>query len=155
MSDTINLYSYQEILDLKKNAVLPEGFDLSEFTVEYETRLANNLTKQRRRSSHANTRPKVHKPKPRVAVDESGWSTVVVDPVEGEAEEAVVEASPVAADGFEEKSNKKKKNSKNVIKARPNNKNLGSSKAADGKDIQEGMKKAFNAFDALALEDDE
>ena len=153
MSDTIHLYSYQEILDLKSNAVLPEGFDLTDFTVEYETRLANNLTKQRRRSS-VNTKPKVHKPKPRVSVDESGWSTVVVDPIEGETDEAVVEASPVD-DGFEEKSNKKKKNNKSVIKARLNNKNLGSSKAADGKDIQEGMKKAFNAFDALALEDDE
>ncbi|SGZ40757.1 uncharacterized protein HGUI_02957 [Hanseniaspora guilliermondii] len=153
MSSTIHLYSYQQILDLKNNAVLPEGFDLSEFTVEYETRLANNLTKQRR-ASHATTKPKVHKPKPRVSVDESGWSTVVVDPIEGEHEETVVETSP-ATNGFEEKSNKKKKNAKNVIKARPNNKNLGSSKAADGKDIQEGMKKAFNAFDALALEDDE
>lgn len=153
MSTTIHLYSYQQILDLKNNAVLPEGFDLSEFTVEYETRLANNLTKQRRGSSHI-TKPKVHKPKPRVSVDESGWSTVVVDPIEGEQEEPAAEATP-EADGFEEKSNKKKKNSKNVIKARPNNKNLGSSKAADAKDIQEGMKKAFNAFDALALEDDE
>lgn len=151
MSQTLALYSYEEILNLKSNAVVPVGFDPEQFNLDFHERVELSKKNRRRSSHHFNSRPKVYRPKPKVATDENGWSTLVVDGEEQAAEEKESEEPEEA----HQDNNKTKKAKNTVIKARPNNKNLGSSKAADAKDIQEVNKKSFNAFAALISDEDE
>ena len=156
MSQTLALYSYEEILNLKSNAVIPVGFDHEQFNLDFHERIELAKKNRRRSSHHFNSRPKVHRPKPKVATDDDGWSTVVVETEDQPADEtAVEEKTSEETATTEETTGKNKKVKGTVVKARPNNKNLGSSRAADAKDIQDIKKKAFNAFAALVSDEDE
>ncbi|XBW35864.1 hypothetical protein QEN19_001436 [Hanseniaspora menglaensis] len=151
MSQTLALYSYEEILNLKSNAVIPVGFDQEQFNLDFHERIELAKKYRRRSSHHFNSRPKVYRPKPKVSTDENGWSTVVLEA----DDQAIEDNEEEAAEEVFQESSKTKKAKGTVIKARPNNKNLGSSKAADAKDIQEVNKKSFNAFAALISDEDE
>ncbi|KAG7663577.1 CAF20 [[Candida] subhashii] len=98
----------------------------------------------RRRASRTST----HKPNLRkksvetVHVDEDGWATL-----------SKTKKSFGAEDGAEEKA---KFREAVGVKARPNNKNLGSSKAVDPREVlADKHTRAFNAFEALEDNDDD
>ena len=101
----------------------------------------------RRRQSKGfvgSARPNLRK-KSEAFVDEDGWATLAKPKKTSFAE----------GEGIEER-NKFRENSNNggTVRARPNNKNLGSSKAVDPREIiSDKQTKAFNAF--AALDDDE
>lgn len=98
----------------------------------------------RRRASRSGT----HKPNLRkksvetVHVDEDGWATL---------------SKPKKSFGAEEANEEKNKfRESGAVKARPNNKNLGSSKAVDPREVlADKHTRTFNAFEALEDNDDD
>lgn len=101
----------------------------------------------RRRLSRTGNKPNLRKKTTEaVQVDEDGWATLTKPKKSFGAEEGQDERSKFREsikDG-------------GVIKARPNNKNLGSSKAVDPRDtIADKQTITFNAFEALGDEDDD
>lgn len=103
---------------------------------------------RRRQSKGASgvPRPNLRK-KSEPVVDEDGWTTLS-KPKKGSFAEG---------DAIEERIKFRETNNSGAgIKARPNNKNLGSSKAVDPREIaSDKQTKAFNAFAALGDEDDD
>ncbi|RCK63177.1 Cap-associated protein CAF20 [Candida viswanathii] len=104
-----------------------------------------NRRRQSKGAAAAGARPNLRK-KSEAVVDEDGWATLA-KPKKGSFAEG---------DGIEER-NKFRESSNGgggTVRARPNNKNLGSSKAVDPREIiSDKQTKAFNAF--AALDDDE
>lgn len=100
-------------------------------------RLYNHLN--RRRLSRTGNKPIIRK-KQETTVDEDGWATLTKQAKKSFGEDAVEERTK-----FRE-----------AVRAKPNNKNLGSSKAVDSRDaIAEKHTIAFNAFEALGDDDDD
>jgi cap-associated protein CAF20 len=98
----------------------------------------------KRRASRTGTKPNFRKKSVDVIQDDDGWNTLKTKKSFG-AEEA-----------NEERAKFKEGLKETVIRAKPNNKNLGSSKAVDSRDaIADKQTKAFNAFAALGDEDDD
>lgn len=149
-----NRYSVEELLQLKPTEVQPVDFDADEFKaiiekvkqiqqLREEEFLAHGHFGRRRSSHHHHTRPKTHKPK--VKTDDDGWSTF-----------ETVKKEAGATDGEEEKKESSPSLSADVIRIKPNNKNLGSSRAADNSDIARDKPTLnFNAFAALESEDED
>lgn len=97
----------------------------------------------RRRSSRTGTKPQLRKkPAETVKVDDDGWATLT---------------KAKKLHGAEEGEERLKKDFKDgTIKIKPNNKNLGSSKAVDPREvIVDKQTNTFNAFEALGDEDDD
>ncbi|EMG49555.1 CAF20 Cap-associated protein CAF20 [Candida maltosa Xu316] len=94
-------------------------------------------------------RPNLRKKSEVVVVDEDGWATMAKPK----------KASFAEGDALEERNKFKESTaggaSSGGIKARPNNKNLGSSKAVDPREISDKQTKAFNAFAALDDDDED
>lgn len=100
----------------------------------------------RRRGSRSGAKPNLkRKGAESVTVDDDGWATLAKPKKSFGAEEASEERTKFR-DGLKDTS----------VKARPNNKNLGSSKAVDPRDaIAEKNTISFNAFEALGDESDD
>jgi len=97
----------------------------------------------RRRGSRTGTKPNLRKKSVDVVQEEDGWATLKSKKSFGNEE------------GEEERS-KFRESIRETVKAKPNNKNLGSSKAVDPRDaIADKQTKAFNAFAALGDEDED
>ncbi|RLV93975.1 Cap-associated protein CAF20 [Spathaspora sp. JA1] len=93
---------------------------------------------RRRASRSGGNKPNLRK---KSEVDQDGWETL---------------AKPKKSFGAEEGVEERNKFRDNVTKARPNNKNLGSSKPVDHREIiSDKQTRAFNAFEALEGDDDE
>lgn len=100
---------------------------------------------RRRLSRSGNTpRPNLRK-KSEPTVDQDGWATFVKP-----------KKSFGAEDGAEENVKFRELLKDTAVKVKPNNKNLGSSKAVDPRDaIADKQTNTFNAFEALGGDDDE
>lgn len=102
----------------------------------------NHLNK--RRSSRTGTKPNMRK-KPAEVIDEDGWATFTKPKKSFGAEE-----------GADERGHFRESIKDTTIKVKPNNKNLGSSKAVDPRDtIADKQTVTFNAFEALGDGDDD
>lgn len=147
-------YTIEELFELKPSETLPVDFDAAEFKaiiekvkqvqqLREEEFLASGGHFGRRRSSHHfHTRPKVKHNKPKVTTDEDGWSTFEPK-VAGEGEDDEGVAVP-------ERSNSNPIIAQETMKVKPNNKNIGSSRPADTRDIiADKQTLSFNAFAAL------
>ncbi|AWU73873.1 hypothetical protein CAS74_001676 [Pichia kudriavzevii] len=157
-------YTIEELYSFEKNACLPEGVDLQPFLnlVATVTEILRHLDETfPRRKSFNHSRPQKKK-QPKEIVDEDGWTTLVTekhaneDPVEGtvNSDSAVVEEStetePAAAN------NKKGKPATGKIRINAAKISSGKSSVGDARDtIAITQVSKFNAFDALALDDDE
>ncbi|CCH59191.1 hypothetical protein TBLA_0B03500 [Henningerozyma blattae CBS 6284] len=158
-----NRYSIEELLQLKPSEIQPVDFDAVEFRAIIEKIKQVQLLKDeefahgghfnRRRSSHHYhnmMKPKIKHNKPKFKTDENGWSTLDTS--------AKDESSAIEDD---EQSSKSKKESSpgsfhEVVKVKPNNKNISSSRPADTKDIVADKQTLnFNAFAALESESDD
>lgn len=94
---------------------------------------------RRRGSRSGGAKPNLRKKSVETVVDEDGWATTVPT------------KKLFGAENEEER-----QTFRDTVKAKPNNKNLGSSKPVDPRDaIADVQKKAFNAFDALNSESDD
>lgn len=150
-------YTIEELLQLKPSVpVEPVNFDAREFRelVEKVKQLQALREEEfghfsgRRRSSHHHGRPKVKPHKPKVTTDEDGWSTF-------EPKQVIIdeEGDEVEKNG---KNNKSSDSLQEIVKVRPNNKNISSSRPADNKDIiADKQINGFNAFAALESEDED
>lgn len=98
----------------------------------------------KRRASRTGTKPNFRKKSVDVVQDDDGWNTLKTKKSFG-AEEATEERTKFR-EGLKDGG---------AIRARPNNKNLGSSKAVDPREITDKQTRAFNAFAALGDDDDE
>lgn len=100
----------------------------------------------RRRPSRTGVKPNLRKKSvDAVHVDEDGWATL-----------SKPKKSFGAEDGVEERTKFREGLKQGDVKVRPNNKNLGSSKAVDPRDIvSDKQTTAFNAFAALGGSEDE
>ncbi|CCK71344.1 Caf20p KNAG_0G02870 [Huiozyma naganishii CBS 8797] len=150
-------YTIDELFQLKPAAAPAElavNFDAVEFcalvakvkeiqAAREEEYMAHNGG--RRRSSHhfAHTRPKVKHMKPKVKTDEDGWSTF----------EPKMPSETDLTEGNKQKSSDSLTAAQENVRVRPNNKNMGSSRPADAKDIiADKQILGFNAFAALESE---
>ncbi|KAK6461416.1 Cap-associated protein CAF20 [Scheffersomyces coipomensis] len=104
----------------------------------------------RRRASKSGTaKPNLRKKSVDVVqVDEDGWATLSTKSNK---------KSFGAEDGNDERSKFREsvRESAQNVKVRPNNKNLGSSKPADPREVTDKHSNTFNAFEALGDEDDD
>lgn len=99
----------------------------------------------RRRASRTGTKPNLRKKTAEtVSVDEDGWATMT-KPKKSFGEEGNDERT---------KFRDSLKDSGLTFKTKPNNKNLGSSKAVDPREISDKQNVAFNAFEALGDDSD-
>lgn len=99
----------------------------------------------RRRLSRTGNKPNLRKKGGETTVDEDGWATM-----------AKPKRSFGADDALEERNAFRESVRDTAVKVRPNNKNLGSSKAVDPRDaIADKQTNTFNAFEALGDDDDE
>lgn len=101
----------------------------------------------RRRASRTGTKPNLRKKSvDTVKVDEDGWATLT-KPKKSFGSEDAVEERTKFREGLKDPQQ---------IKVKPNNKNLGSSKAVDPRDaIADKQTISFNAFEALGDDDDD
>ncbi|CAH6718302.1 cap-associated protein Caf20p [[Candida] jaroonii] len=98
----------------------------------------------RRRGSHSSKKP-LKKKATEVAVDDDGWATLTTKHKKSFGEDA-----------SDEKDKFRDSLKSEPAKVRPNNKKLGSSKAADPREtIADKQTVKFNAFEALGGDDDE
>lgn len=98
----------------------------------------------RRRLSRSGNKPNLRKKAVETTVDEDGWATL------SKAKKSFGE------EAAEERAKFRESVKDMAIKAKPNNKNLGSSKAVDPRDaIADKHTTTFNAFEALGDDDDE
>lgn len=99
----------------------------------------------RRRLSRTGNKPNLRKKGAETTVDEDGWAT-----------KAKPKRSFGAEDALEERAAFRESIKDTAVKVKPNNKNLGSSKAVDPRDaIADKQTNTFNAFEALGADDDE
>lgn len=107
-------------------------------------RAYSHLNRRRLSRSSNGTRPNLRK-KSEPTVDQDGWATYVKP-----------KKSFGAEDGAEDRAKFRDQLKDTTVKVRPNNKNLGSSKAVDPRDaIADKQTNTFNAFEALGGDDDE
>lgn len=151
-------YTIEELLQLKPSETLTANFEAEEFRAIIEKVKQLQALKEeefithhgghfaRRRSSHHHGKPKIKHTKPKVTTDSDGWCTF-----EGkkkgsgdeEEEEDFKETVPAPI-------------AQEILKVKPNNKNIASSRPADTKDIvADKPTLSFNAFAALESDDDE
>lgn len=106
----------------------------------------------RRRPSRTGAKPNLRKKTAEtVQVDEDGWATFTKAKKSFGAEDGASER-----DQFRESQKESNNNNNGAVRIRPNNKNLGSSKAVDPRDaIADKQTITFNAFEALGAEDDD
>lgn len=143
-------YTEEELLQLKSCDSVPITFDINEFRAiiekvkELQALQEEEFHHFRRRSSHHHSKPKFNKHlKPKITIDEDGWSKLEPNNIrkpmvdeDGEEEEEIVV-------------------SQETLKVKPN-KNISSSRPADARDIiTDKQTMAFNAFAALESEDEE
>lgn len=99
----------------------------------------------RRRLSRSGNKPNLRKKAVETTVDEDGWATLSKGKKSFGAEE-----------GLDERAKFRESLKETAVKVKPNNKNLGSSKAVDPRDaIADKQVNKFNAFDALGDDDDD
>ncbi|SGZ46565.1 CIC11C00000001129 [Sungouiella intermedia] len=99
----------------------------------------------RRRLSRSGNKPNLRKKAVETTVDEDGWATMAKPKKSFGAEEAL-----------DERAKFRESIKETTVKVRPNNKNLGSSKAVDPRDaIADKQTNTFNAFEALGDDDDD
>lgn len=150
-------YTQEELIVLREHAVVPTEVDFAQFTQDIEEQRTQQATQDehhdgqgRRRSSHHIVRPVFKPRKPKATPpqpDADGWVTMTTKKNSVSGEEATE-----SRDQFRESA--KDKSSTGFV--RPNNKNIGSSKPADARDITADKPKSkFNAFAALGSDDDE
>lgn len=163
-------YTEEQLFDLQSSAHVPQPTILEAFNnlvelvrehaaAEHEKRIKWNNgdtyidengnerpyhhMNRRKLSRSGGNRPNLRKKSAaEVQVDEDGWATLAPK----------TKKSFGAEEGVDER-NKFRESFKETVKAKPNNKNLGSSKAVDPREIADGHKRVFNAFEALG--DDE
>ncbi|CCH41028.1 Cap-associated protein CAF20 [Wickerhamomyces ciferrii] len=151
-------YEIEQLIQLRETAYVPTSVDFAEFTksiLEERERQAqqeeeSGFTGGRRRSS-IGIRPKFKTNRPKRAPapqpDADGWVTLDNHRKSASGEEAANE---------KQKFKDSLKSDTTQVKVRPNNKNLGSSKPVDSRDIiADQQKSTFNAFAALGDESDE
>ncbi|CCD24904.1 Caf20p NDAI_0E00880 [Naumovozyma dairenensis CBS 421] len=168
-------YTIDELLQLKPSETLVANFDAVDFRAIIEkVKQLQSLKEEefahhgghghfnRRRSSHHHAgRPKVKHNKPKVTTDSEGWSTL--DNKKDVAEESeVVDGATTTAAGTTSNGNTRSSPvpsatiAQETLKVRPNNKNIGSSRPADTKDIVADKQiHGFNAFAALESDEDD
>lgn len=151
-------YTQEELVELREHAVVPTQFDFEEFTKSIEEQRAiqeeelhhhHHEGSGRRRSSHHLTRPAFKPRKPKALPpqpDADGWVTL------NKKNSVSGEEATQSRDKFREHV---KEQGASQQYARPNNKNIGSSKPADARDITDKPKTTFNAFAALGSDDDD
>lgn len=167
-------YTEEELRSYESGARLPDGVDLTPFLtlVANVTEVLKHLEEQHpRRKSFNHHRPQ-RKKQPKEIVDEDGWTSFVTKKVhdddeshnpenidiEGGAAAAASSSSNANNDDFEEVSNNTKKAKQHTIKIKTNASKIssGKSSSADSRDtIAITQVSKFNAFDALADDDDE
>lgn len=99
----------------------------------------------RRRGSRSGAKPNMKRKGAEVVTDDDGWATMAKPKKSFGAEEAAEERTKFR-DSMKE----------GPVRARPNNKNLGSSKAVDPREaIADKNTVSFNAFAALGSDDDD
>lgn len=147
-------YTEEQLLEYKASPALPQGADLTPFVkMVEEVKVALNAlfehdeftsTGRRRSSVTGSHRPNFRKHKVKEAPpqpDADGWITTTTKVKKS----SFGTEQELERDSFREV----------VVKARPNNKNIGSSKPADPREIADKSNKAFNAFSALVSDDEE
>lgn len=97
----------------------------------------------KRRPSRTTPNPNFRKKSVDVIQDDDGWNTLKT------------KKSSFSEDNGIEERNKFRSNVRDGFKTKPNNKNLGSSKAVDPRDTNDKQAKPFNAFAALNDDSDE
>lgn len=152
----VQRYTEEELLSYESGACLPEGVDLAPFInlVATVTEVLRQLEEQNPRRKSFNHHKLTRKPKqPKEIVDEDGWTSFV--PKKGhEDEETKEDSAVVEEDEFEEV--KKGKQHTMKIKTNASKISSGKSSVADARDnIAITQISKFNAFDALADDDDE
>lgn len=104
----------------------------------------SHFNRRRGSRSGASGKPNLRK-KSETTVDEDGWATYVKP-----------KKSFGAEDGADERAKFKELLKETTMRVKPNNKNLGSSKAVDPRDaIADKQTNTFNAFEALGGDDDD
>lgn len=156
-------YTEEELLEIKDQAYVPKPEILEAFNKLVDSVRLDKKTlgrgngdtyidekgnerpyshMNRRRASRTGQKPNLRKKAADVTVDEDGWATFTKPKKSFSAEDGKADR-----DEFREAAQ--------AIKIKPNNKNLGSSKAVDPRDtIADKQTIAFNAFAALESEDD-
>lgn len=134
-------YTETELIALRDTAYVPTTFDFATFAQQIQEQRELQHEEQGRRGSHlGGARPKFQKkPKQKIIpqADEDGWFTAVAPTKKEEEEE---ESTKKATRAF----------------AKPNNKQLGSSRPADPRDVSAAQPKTkFNAFSAFNDDSDE
>lgn len=162
-------YTEEELRSYESGACLPDGVDLTPFLtlVANVTEVLKHLEEQHpRRKSFNHHRPQ-RKKQPKEIVDEDGWTSFVTKKVHDDdeshnPENIDVEGGDLSSnannDDFEEVSNNNKKAKQHTIKIKTNASKIssGKSSSADSRDtIAITQVSKFNAFDALADDDDE
>lgn len=99
----------------------------------------------KRRGSRSGNKPNLRKKSTEaIKVDDEGWATLTKP-----------KKSFGAEDGVDERNKFRESLKEGTVKVKPNNKNLGSSKAVDPRDaIADKQTNTFNAFEALGDDDD-
>ncbi|ODQ48891.1 hypothetical protein PICMEDRAFT_14414 [Pichia membranifaciens NRRL Y-2026] len=157
-------YTEEELRLYEAGACLPDGVDLTPFLtlVADVTEALKQLEEQHpRRKSFNHHRPQ-RKKQPKEIVDEDGWTSFVPKKAHEEEESSAIGSSAADAiaeveggnDDFEEVSKPKQHTIK--IKTNASKISSGKSSVADTRDaIAITQVSKFNAFDALADDDDE
>lgn len=97
----------------------------------------------RRRLSRTGNKPNLRKKTVETTVDEDGWATL-----------SKAKKSFGAEEGVDERTKFRESLKETAVRVKPNNKNLGSSKAVDPRDaIADKQTNTFNAFEALGDDD--
>ncbi|KAH3689007.1 hypothetical protein WICPIJ_000006 [Wickerhamomyces pijperi] len=142
-------YTETELIALRDTAYVPTTFDFAAFAQQIQEQKELSEEQGRRGSHLGGSRPKFQK-KPKQKhipqADEDGWFTNT--PVKKDLEEGEEGASTFATASAPKK----------VVPtyARPNNKNIGSSRPADPRDVSAAQPKTkFNAFSAFNDSEDE
>lgn len=155
-------YTEEELRSYEPGACLPEGVDLTPFLtlVADVTEALKQLEEQHpRRKSFNHHRPQ-RKKQPKEIVDEDGWTSFVPKKAHEDEESAAAGAVDAIADadGGNDDFEEVKKAKQHTIKIKTNASKISSGKSsvADARDtIAITQVSKFNAFDALADDDDE
>ncbi|GMM46595.1 hypothetical protein DAPK24_031700 [Pichia kluyveri] len=158
----VQRYTEQELLSYEAGACLPDGVDLTPFLTLVETvsellRQIDEANPRRRSFSHYKA---LRKNKTKEVVDEDGWTSFVTEKnpdsenIDGES---AIDGDDVNenVDGFEKPNSKKGKQHTIKIKTNASKISSGKSSSANGDTVAITETSKFNAFDALALDDDD
>lgn len=157
-SRMVHRYTEEELISYEAGACLPENVDLAPFLTMVET-VTELLKAQggdvfgRRKSFNHLKKKKL----PKEIVDEDGWVSLVTNRNEDETEGAEGESAVAVEedDGFSEPVKKGKQHTMK-IKTNASKISSGKSSVGDARDtIAITQTSKFNAFDALAMVDDE